>query len=317
MINFDYYKKNKSILDQDKVFKLEREKNFSEIKNLMALIQNNIIESKLGSFSSFFTLETDKVNFFNPPNQNLDKNYELVFAGCSETNGCFISVDKNINYNKIWGFQISEMVKKEAVNLSQGGWGADTIVKNLIGFFGRNGNPKVLLVLFPDFSRLELPETRNFKPIRYKNSDFIGHQSLRNYVDDEKKCSVSHRPHKWKDIIDLTVPLWQFLQSILILEQYCKSSNIFLRYSSWDSQTNILLDTLKNNTDLYQSYVKLDSDDWINYTPNFYLECHKKLRTTYKEIFDMGHDGRHMGIHRHTHIAEGFIEEIEKNYTWS
>lgn len=316
MIEFNYNKKIDYSIYDNKCFEIAKTTEIAGINELINMIKCNLEESRLDSLSSFYTLETDKIKHFNPKNQNFNKNYELIFSGCSQTNAEYISIQNHSkgDYKQIWGFQVAEKINKETINLALGSWGADTIVKNLLGFFSRNGNPKILLVLFPDFSRFELPETKKFKPLRYQNSDYIGHQSLRDYINDEKQCDISKSPHKWKDIVDQTVPLWQFLQAILILEQYCKSSNIFLRYSSWDSQTNILLHTLKENTLLYKSYAELDSDLWLNYVPSTHIKCHEELNFLYDGIFHMGSDNHHMGIHRHVHIAEGFLKEIEKYY---
>ena len=264
-------------------------------------------------------MSNDKEHLYNPKNQNCNKNYEYIFSGCSQTHAPYISKEMHElgDYKKIWGFQIADLIKKETINLGMGSEGADSIVKRILSFCRKNGNPKVILILFPDYSRLELPETKNFKPIRIRNTDYVAHQSMRDYRFKTLENTKSISPHKWENIIDETIPLWQFLQAILILEQYCKSSNIYLRYSSWDSQTNIILSLLQENTDNYECYRKLDSDMWFNYTPSLHLKCHQDIENNYKEIFHMGSDNHHMGIHRHTHIAEGFMKEIEQDNPWN
>ena len=115
-----------------------------------------------------------------------------------------------------------------------------------------------------------------------------------------------------------------FLENLQILEQYCENAGINLVWSFWDriSLNKTYVDESINGISfkyLIDSGVRnWDKDEFNN---DVYLfKCHEELRKTYLNTFDLGGDiitdrfRAHFGVHKHTHIAEKFIEYIENNW---
>jgi len=269
---------------------------------------------------SFFTFDQQLKNIlYRPTDQNFEKNYEFVFSGCSQTNGYYITEPsvKSADYKDIWGFQIADAYGKEALNLGMGGWGAEAILKGLMHHFEKNGNPKILLVLYPDLGRIEGVD--NYKvsmktPLNHH--EMIQHWFLR-VSDDEKVNKVSTLPHAPSDVIPFTQALYRNLQSILILDQYCRKNNIYFKYTSWDNETNAFLKMLKGTFHQYSNY-----SDPVN--PVFdkatfkNLDCHKEIeKDKLENIWNIGSDNQHIGIHQHIHIAEQFKKEIDNDNPWN
>ena len=289
----------------------------NEFKKLLTVKQENNLPVPA---KSFFTFDQQRRSTaYRPTDQDFNKNYEFVFSGCSQTHGDHIT--KNLvkygDHNNIWGFQIAKTYNKEALNLGMGGRSAQSILKGLMHHFQQNGNPRVLLVLYPDFGRLEAVDSDKIKMQKQLNDfEIIQHWYLK-YSDDYNFQKISKSPHDPEDVIPWTLPLYNNLQSILFLQQYCKTNNIYFKYFSWDYTFNIILKLLKNNFIEYSNYCE---PEHLSFSPKHFknIECHLDIKNNYsKEIWNHGIDKEHIGIHQHIHIAETFIKELKNDNPWN
>lgn len=271
------------------------------------------------SAKSFFTFDQKRIqNEYRPQDQDLNKNYEFIFSGCSQTHGDHITkpLVPEGDYNAIWGFQVANKYNKQGLNLGMGGWSAQSILKGLMNHFQQNGHPKVLLVLYPDFGRVEAVDSDKIKmPEQLNFNDIVQHWYL-NSIDDKRFQRVSKSPYDPVNVLPWTFSLYHNLQSILLLQQYCNTNNIYFKYSSWDYNANILLKLLKNNFSEYSNYCEPTTLDFLPST-FFTQDCHLDIQDQFsKNIWNAGIDKEHMGIHQHIHIAERFIEELDNDNPW-
>lgn len=245
-------------------------------------------------------------NGYSKDYQDFQNNQELIFSGCSQTNGEHISLPmvENGDCTKIWGFQVANYFKMSSINLGLAGESIYTIVQKLFAHFNKYGNPKILLCLFPDPYRLTLPRDNEILISKNINKDAI----IETSYSDNQRPAFSKKPHYKEHVMSDLIPIWLNMQSIIMLEQYCKSSNIKFIYGSWSEETESLIKNSNLTRLTYSNFLDLNSKSWTEES----LNCHLDLKNKYTNIFDFGIDGKHMGIHRHTHIAELFIKELSK-----
>lgn len=291
---------------------------FEELNNnflsLLTFNKENLVPSK-----SFFTFDQQcPPEAYRPIDQDFNKNYEFVFSGCSQTHGDHISkpLVSEGNYENIWGFQIANKYNKEALNLGMGGWSAQSILKGIMHHFQKNGHPKVLLVLYPDFGRVTAVDSDKTKMQKELNQHEIVQHWFLAHTDDVSFQKISKAPHSAVDVIPWTFALYHNLQAILLLDYYCKQNNIYFKYSSWDYHANIILKLLKNNFIEYSNYCEPETLDFLEET-FVNKTCHNEIKDMYlKNVWNSGIDKQHIGIHQHTHIAEMFLRELENDNPW-
>lgn len=283
-------------------------------------IISQLFENDEKSLDQFFSFSSSRDSWAYLGNQDRNKYYDFVFSGCSETHGEYISkpfVDKG-DRSKIWGFQVAESLNMEKpLNLGMGSFSAHVIIKDLVNHCIKNGNPKMILVLFPDFGRFPYVKNNKITSSHLANNhDYVQHFILQQSLEKEFP-PISKSPHEAYEILSYKQSVYVNIQSIIFFEQFCKSNNIYFKYATWDYLANIIIKKSKDiYPDLYSGYIESDFDKWHNWKKEQHPDlkkCHLELKDKYKKIFDYGSDDQHMGIHRHTHIAESFIEEYKKN----
>jgi hypothetical protein len=264
-----------------------------------------------------------KSGSFRPLEQNFNKQYDFVFAGCSQTHGDHISppLAPEGSHENIWGFLVAKYFNLETINLGMGADSCYNIVKRLMHHFSLVGNPKTLAVLFPDLYRLTLPIDEDV--LIGKRPSGINELIESVFLSEENSTEISKPkyskiPYYKEEVISNLTPLWLNIQSILILEQYCKSSGIKLIYGSWYPDTELIINKIKigylknYGLKIFQSYVDLDALSWEK-SGYLSFDCHEDLLNQNTKIFNLGSDGQHMGTHRHKHISEIFIKELEND----
>ncbi len=235
------------------------------------------------------------------------KPIDLVMAGCSYTFGVGIPVEC------IWASVVATSLKKEHVNLSHPGWSTKTIVKNLLNYFYKYGNPKTLFVLFPDYGRTEATSRQGLNTIRYgmdNNSKIFIGDIILNTNPVETRPKYSKRPHVLQDIISPEQGAVEAIGYINILISYCKAAKIELIWSTWDEEFGEILDTIKKtwNQEEYKNYVSM---------AHRLGSCHQEYMEKYGDNFYNGQDkvevenyASHPGIHPHLHYAEIFLAKL-------
>jgi hypothetical protein len=319
--NYDEYLNSIEHFFDDKKYFEKKSNDIKKIKDVFVRLNRNLNDtnSESNQIKSFYSLSDGKEHgYLRPLNQNLNKNYDLIFSGCSQTNFDYLCPPNypDGDHKYIWGFQVANYFNKEALNLAICGDGIYQIVRKIFYQIFKNGNPKVILILFPDYGRLTMPHTENLKSKINKDSpEFIKNYYLFGHSID--RSSVFKSPYYVEDIFDATIPLFYSLQSILLLENYCRANGIYFKYSSWHGATNVLFELLKENTSDYQGYTSVDSNTWLDASRmTLFKECHLHIKNQVGDIFEIAPDEIHMGIHRHCHIADTFIERIKDDNPW-
>jgi hypothetical protein len=249
-----------------------------------------------------------------PSNQEFKKNQDLIFSGCSETQGSYISEkdDPNKMYKNIWGFVISDSLNFDSINLGIGGESSYRIIQRLLSHFKKYGNPKNLFCLFPDPYRFTSPTQNDFliaqRPYggdflqnTHHNYETIGHD-MPNYLK---------KPFAKEDVLPISFPIFFNFQAISYLETYCQEAGINFLWGSWHQDTNTMANIINSKHSYYYK-------DFIDLTPNdFEVEdilCHKNLYDQYPEIYSTGSDNWHLGTHGHAHIANKFVKAYNERF---
>lgn len=245
--------------------------------------------------------------------QEFKNNQELIFAGCSETQGHYICEgnDSNEMYKKIWGFVFAKELNLDPINLGIGGESAYRIIQRLFGHFKEYGNPKNLVCLFPDPYRLTVPKQEYFLIAKKPYAGNFLQNTHHNYPTVESNIRYVKKPFFKEDVIAPMVPSFLNFQAISTLEQYCNQSGINFMWGSWHEDTNVIIKIINENTN---SYYK----NFVNVSHNSYkvkdTHCHEELYKESGDLYESGSDNFHLGTHGHTHIAEKFIKEYKKRF---
>lgn len=241
---------------------------------------------------------------------------EILAVGCSNTWGYGVPVDGR------WTNILGERINKEIRNLSFPGGSINDLVAKSFEYFKIFGNPEIMLCLFPDPFRLRLPIKKNItKEFTLNKEDSRNNLPDLTFGDIQADVNLEisqrnkyiKRPYTYREILPLEVPLFFSMQAIHLLEQYCRSNNIKLIWSSWHVDT---VNALTNDKENIFSNVVFNKDLVIDY--GFLEDCHKEYENYFKEWFHLGGDvedgveNAHPGVHQHIHIAEAFYEEMNK-----
>ena len=264
----------------------------------------------------------ESIDFYNPKDQ-VFKNYDFIFSGCSQTHGDHISkpLVPYGDYTKVWGFQMADKMKIDTINLGMGGDSAYLIVQKLINYFSLYGNPKTLACLMPDFFRFQFPPSSGMVNIKESNNTKIIKKSFHRSNDIASKTpEFSKKPHIVEHVIPQVWTIYYNSQAILMLEQYCKSNNIKFVWGTWHKESEFIIkkmNTLFNDLkqkNLYNNFVETECEKWNNFAvqpqTGSHLGCHEELKQSSPKIFSIGADGMHMGTHRHAHISEIFMKAL-------
>lgn len=247
---------------------------------------------------------------------------DYLFAGCSVTYGSGIAEES------IWGNILSKRIKKNTFPIAMRGVSASWIVDQLLIFFKKYGNPPMVLCLFPDLYRINIPVDGNF----YRNRDQKTNQLMEKtsyfaHIHPEPpKAEIYNTYLKMPDDYDKAISpyiaVYENVKSIRHLEQYCNSSGIKLLWSTWHEDFSL-------NAKLFEKIEELKFDNYFdmkdygfihsaklldNYRKNIffnsveemkacrgahinkeclcYLDCHSEFKESMGEEFDYGTDNK-------------------------
>lgn len=249
-----------------------------------------------------------------PMVQEFKTNQELIFSGCSETQGNYLcgQDDSDEMYKSLWGFRLSNELIMDAINLGIGGESAYRIIQRLFSHFKKYGNPKNLFCLFPDPYRFTSPQQNGYLMAkRPYGGDFL-QTTHHNYGTVPHNVMYAKRPFMKEDVVSQSLPLFFNFQAISNLEHYCKELNINFLWGSWHKETNYIAKIINNNTsNYYENFVDLSPNDYT--VTNKY--CHKDLYDFSPDLYESGSDNWHLGTHGHVHIADKFLKEYNSRFT--
>lgn len=257
-----------------------------------------------------------KINSSGYRGPEFESNIDLLVAGCSFTYGMGVPEDAT------WGANLAKLMNMSYNNLSMNGASVQWIVGQLFAYFGQYGNPKVLVCLFPNFTRSLFCSdseilTDHEGHVEDSTKDIDSKKSLFN-VDlsvipaKNLRPKYSKAPHRLEDVSNVDTAVQISMQNIRMLEQYCRSNGIVFYWGSWNQPTCSIIEyqglAEEYNFSHYvpTEYTLWDGDD----IPN----CHQELSDIYGPAFYAGTDDLlgmpHFGVHRHIHFAECFMKAI-------
>jgi hypothetical protein len=340
---------------------------FSELKKRRFLsgANSSLIENKLYEYNKLYisqllggkflstknnsalSLPSDPVNEYNFNSEGyrskeFSKNNELLAAGCSFTFG------SGVPEEAIWANTVANELKVSASLLALPGVSTSFIVEDLFRYFKAYGNPKLLLCLFPDSGRIEVPcDNKIIASPTHNTSILYTIHSLRD--DDSNRRKYLKKPYDVEQLVSEHMALYSSIKSIRMLEQYCRATGIQLIWGTWNDEFNeLVLEANKFDEFRFDNYFNLPeyfyaahraplfdqvvpaSENLISYEDcegatshincRCFFGCHKDLLDTYgPDQFVRGLDHllvgdhySHPGVHMHAHFAEAFLAEIKK-----
>ena len=277
-----------------------------------------------------------KVNSFGLRSPELTDNADILITGCSYSYG--IGVPENMS----WGVQVANHFNLPYHNISVPGKSIIFLINSLFSYFKKIGNPKILVCLFPDPFRMEMySNTKHVVPKKFAEySSEAFREDIINYGIILPNTHNNHQkysklPHIAEDIFPAESAINLSFQYIKFLEMYCKSTGIKLVWSTWDESIEYMFPKINHE---YENYINVkqndwhsrkedswydrfhqinNEDDWEHKNPECkeFIDCHSDLRDVYGKNWDLASDfnelyKHHWGIHRHLHVAECFIKEL-------
>lgn len=251
----------------------------------------------------------------------IDENSEVVASGCSITFGVGVPELGR------WTNLLSRNINKSIMNLGSPGESIESICTNIISYCVNNKMPKEIFCLFPDFFRSKVVlDSEFYKSKKDKNYPDWDHleltycnpmvglykDSLFMEIKDQKYIEDSRSPHQL--ILDS-------INFIYILESFCLTNNIKLYWSTWDINSNLVMEQLLNIEDFklknFTSFFPPNSDKPCN---TFIQDsCSLDHNSEFKDHLCWGRGSdysiinskktseyAHPGIHFQHHVADLF-----------
>lgn len=171
--------------------------------------------------------------------------FHILFAGCSQTEGVGGNIEDNwtkILYNKL---QNNGNILSGYYNIAKSGFGWQSIIHNAIVYFNKYGFPDYLLVLLPNFCRYFewIEESRHY---RYSQK----------YIKGENSEVIATEKEYFEQLINFHIS-WK------LFEEYCKTNNVKLVWTTWlyfdanNIDNNTFKDTMfKIDEKELQSYIR-------------------------------------------------------------
>lgn len=260
-----------------------------------------------------YSVGTNSLNYRSPEFVDTP---EIIFSGCS------VSYGVGIPFSATWINRVQEHLNPESyVSLTKPGISTQTIVINILNYIFKHGKPKKIIVLFPDPYRMATFVDASNTKDRQEGTGIASPGSIELHMarfKSDELLKYSKRPHPLKNILTPEVGFKSTLESIYSLEVFCKAADIELIWSSWDITTAAFATILNSTADLkpfpsfsmdiyksvYYSTVRDHAED---------VSCKPEVFADYPLHYAYGTDAaRYYGAHVHSHIAEAFIEQLDR-----
>lgn len=287
-----------------------------------AIFGDNVLENpNHDRFSYLDTVQSYVLNSSGYRGPEFSNNIDLLFSGCSFTYGTGIPEDG------IWGSILARKLDMSYNNISLSGASIPWMTRQLFAYFKKYGNPKILVCLFPNPTKLLFASdadilTSDDGYVEPSTQDLSGKKSLysttlHRVLKPKDRPDYSKKPHNLNDIINLDLVVQICMQNIRALEQYCRATGIEFYWSTWSKDFSSMLES-QGLLDLYDfsHYVGLDSDLWsrrdgplskdllyidkaakeycldnhFNQNCSCPMECHLDFAQKYDELFYIGSD---------------------------
>lgn len=248
-----------------------------------------------------------KCNEYNFRSPKFEKNIDLLFAGCSFTFGV------GLPFNVTWGASLAKENNLSYNSIAMPGGSCMSIIFNIFKYFEKFGNPKTLLALFPDFSRVHTYLDGNILAKNNKKEVFC-------FVDDQypknhRKLKYLQLPTEPKNVYSEEFCYMLNSMYIKMLEVYCNNNNIKFIWFKWTEDTfdNINLSGFSNYYAIDHQKDMRCAD--IKSSSSIHNECHlleKSMTGEPDYLWHMAKDAAHFGIHWHIHIKELFQKALKE-----
>jgi len=257
---------------------------------------------------------------------------DILIAGCSQTWG--VGIPKEYRFSNVIQKNTTQLVH----NISFPGNSVSATVRLIFAYIKQFGNPKSIYCMMPPFERFEVvPNIERFllediHQANPKHRDSFSPILVSTYSEEYDK--IQRAPFTPEHTINLeSIHFWQ-AQSLLMLEQYCKATNINFAWSTWSTwcgMPDTIID-LKNRGLGYETFIDIPFRKWKydyeNYIDKIGDDCHQDLNNEYPEIFHAAMDrykyGKrtrvdsnafaHWGSHRNAHVAEIVLKYMKENW---
>ena len=222
------------------------------------------------------------------------KNHEskhILFAGCSETEGC------GGNLDACWAYMLYQKIKdpnSKFFNLGRAGWGWQLIISNIMEYIKEYGKPDNIFILFPNIGRfLSWISTEDNKEVFRQEMYFphgTGELDTDNIIVREKLKIEQQR--------NLLI---NFCLTMKIFEEYCSSNNIKLVWSTWDQYDS----ENYNNLKMFNNFIVLQNQyNYIKNNKEFFIK-----NIEHRKDWLRKRDG-HQGYLNHLVWSEGFFSAL-------
>lgn len=248
------------------------------------------------------TYETNQINMRAP---EFKKNPTILMTGCSNSWGLGLPNDV------IWPYLVAKEYDVDYVNTSMPGSSPMVEVVDIFKYCKTFGNPKIILAMFPDFQRSRVfVENKILKNV----PDFSGAMGGTIGPSDIFTIRLIDRPNYVKLpaekhlLVSQSQAFYNNTLFVFMLEQFCKSNGIKLIWSTWHNDS-----FHEAFSFFYMNYAK----DSLGFSEMKVDMCneHSYLEKEFPDIYyraDEPTEKKHPGVHWHYHVAEFFIDEINK-----
>lgn len=214
-----------------------------------------------------------------------DANNNFIFSGCSNTFGIGVPLES------IWAHQVNEELGGDKfINLGMNSGSHKTIVYDIYSYIRNFGKPKGVFILFPNMER---------------QIGFSDDSDTNIFVLVYRKPRDREDMQKIKDAIPNEVALFEFYQTVMMLEDYLEELEIPLVWTTWDDELN------KNilKTKGFRNYVNMKNEYILAKTVS--IGKPEKFKNRYWEI---ARDLSHMGTKAHMFYTQLFLDGWRSKY---
>lgn len=262
---------------------------------------------------------------FRSPEFHVDT--DTLFAGCSHTYGVGLAEGTS------WSEQVASKTGNDYVNLSQPGLSVYSIVASIMNYCLQYGNPKRIYCMMPELGRMQTFLDEGVVTSKYKKMHGLNEVIVSHIDNTDEIPGFIKKPFYVEDTTTKQMCYYYSLKAIQFLELFAKNSGIELVWSMFNGNDHELIKFLNEKNDKYYTcFIDTKQGNWtkdenqedlyldgdartMKVTP---LHCHEDLRPVYGDKFgiagdiERGRQGAHHGVHRHVHVAEAFLNHINK-----
>lgn len=286
------------------------------------------VQDKYDSYNEY------SLNSYNCRGPEFINDVDFIFAGCSQTFGIGVPDDG------VWPKFVSDELGGTYVNLSMLGAGMEWIADSIYRYIHTFGRPKRgIMILAPDVYRMDTvvnntinscpdPTIRDYVPQYYSESD-LDLRLITYHLKNKEPANYLKRPFPIEETAIEEESIRRTVTSLRNLEIFCNQVGIPLIWATWSDSLYEIANTIPDEYK-FDNYLNLHPVLWrpredesgnpidslLDGVTGDEMTCHASLSEQYGVAFPAGtdrfkfNDGQaHMGVHRHIHVAQDFIEK--------